>query len=546
MVPDRWLFGPARDLIFGCGLGYLGVIVAVTLAGGRLQQWLPAGLLVILVTITSAPHYGATLLRVYEQRESRRRYAVFSVWISLGLAIAFVTACYWYELGSWMLTLYLNWSPWHYAGQNYGIALMFMHRRGVVVSPTAKRLLYSSFILAFLLTILKVNGKGANIVYGAEGASKANDVAGPIYQFIPMNIPTEFQHPLMVLVFAAYVIATLGAFRLLLRSGSARDLVPSALIVASQALWFVAPTVFHKLGLFGGAVVFSPAHAQYAFLFIAAAHSSQYLWITTYYAKREPTYRTTPRYLSQTMLAGCLIWTLPGLLFAPRLLGTVAYNDGLVFLVAAVVNLHHFVLDGAVWKLRDGRVARVLLRDAGDDVGPMVSSPHHAWIRPTIWAVGLVCFAITFTSNWDREFGIRRGAAAADLERVQAAVSRLAFVGRDRATDRLQLGIVATKNDRDDIALEQFQESIALKPNSIALYEIGHIHSKRQNWPAAVKAYEAAYALAPTQKMMISRLGWALIYKGDSARAIEVLREGLQAHPGDAQLENVLEEAEKR
>ena len=35
-----------------------------------------------------------------------------------------------------------------------------------------------------------------------------------------------------------------------------------------------------------------------------------------------------------------------------------------VLLVASVVNLHHFVLDGAIWKLRDGRVARVLLRTA--------------------------------------------------------------------------------------------------------------------------------------------------------------------------------------
>jgi hypothetical protein len=41
---------------------------------------------------------------------------------------------------------------------------------------------------------------------------------------------------------------------------------------------------------------------------------------------------------------------------------------GLGLLTASIVNLHHFVLDGAIWTLRDGRVARMLLRPAGEGV----------------------------------------------------------------------------------------------------------------------------------------------------------------------------------
>ena len=35
-----------------------------------------------------------------------------------------------------------------------------------------------------------------------------------------------------------------------------------------------------------------------------------------------------------------------------------------VLIVTAVVNIHHFVLDGALWKLRDRRIAALLV-DSG-------------------------------------------------------------------------------------------------------------------------------------------------------------------------------------
>ena len=53
---------------------------------------------------------------------------------------------------------------------------------------------------------------------------------------------------------------------------------------------------------------------------------------------------------------------MPALVFAPQVLGGLPYDLGLGLMVASAVNLHHFVLDGAIWKLRNTRVAGVLLR----------------------------------------------------------------------------------------------------------------------------------------------------------------------------------------
>jgi len=60
--------------------------------------------------------------------------------------------------GSILFTLYLTWSPWHYTAQNYGVALMFLGRRGIEVDPRTKRLLRLSLLLSFWISFLYMHG----------------------------------------------------------------------------------------------------------------------------------------------------------------------------------------------------------------------------------------------------------------------------------------------------------------------------------------------------------------------------------------------------
>ena len=69
-----WLSGPVPDLLWGSGVAYLGVFALLVLAGPWVRGTLP----------------GVTLLRVYEKREERRRYAFFAKYITVLLGIAFV------------------------------------------------------------------------------------------------------------------------------------------------------------------------------------------------------------------------------------------------------------------------------------------------------------------------------------------------------------------------------------------------------------------------------------------------------------------------
>jgi tetratricopeptide (TPR) repeat protein len=240
------------------------------------------------------------------------------------------------------------------------------------------------------------------------------------------------------------------------------------------------------------------------------------------------------------------VWQLPTFVFAPAILGTVAYSDGLRMLVAAVVNLHHFVLDGAVWKLRDGRVASILLR-SGASTGPDLGvAPHRPWLRPTVWAVGAVCFAIAFVSIWEREFGVRRAHANGDIERMRSAVSRLIAIGQDESAIHRNLGILAAREKQPQLALEELEKSLLLAEHPRAWFEIGHLYAGSRDWQRTVSAYEAAYAIDAKPEMLIGRLAGALMRLGDPDRAREVLLEGLLVHPGHSVLAQQLDNVEQR
>ena len=60
-----------------------------------------------------------------------------------------------------------------------------------------------------------------------------------------------------------------------------------------------------------------------------------------------------------TLAAGGIALFIPG----PWLVSYVfQYDFAASFMIfTALVNIHHFILDGAIWKLRDGRIAALLL-----------------------------------------------------------------------------------------------------------------------------------------------------------------------------------------
>ena len=240
----------------------------------------------------------------------------------------------------WIFTLYLTWSPWHYSGQNYGLFMMFARRAGANPGNAERRALYGAFITSYLVLFLGFH----------TGAS-----SDPL--FISLGIPSAAGRWGQIGLGAVFLALSAYGWSRLLRVVAWRKLLPCLTLFSSQFLWFLLPAA---MALFKGMQI---PQSRYSTGVLAVMHSAQYLWITSYYARREarevPGRNWRPSAYFAVLVAGGIALFVPGPWLASRLFHHDFTASFLIF--TALVNLHHFILDGAIWKLRDGRVASLLL-----------------------------------------------------------------------------------------------------------------------------------------------------------------------------------------
>jgi hypothetical protein len=502
---SRWLSGRGSDLALGCGGLYVVVFLLLSFAGPQMRATVPEGLLPLGALLLGAPHYGATLLRVYASREDLDKYRLFAVYSTIALFAAFVVGVYWLALGSLLVTLYLTWSPWHYTGQNYGIALLFLRRRSVPITPLAKRLLYASFLLSWILVVLAIHAERPSVSYAPVSLTSS------AYTFLPVGIPIDVATPLLGVAALAYAFATAGAVFELLRSARWVDIAPALALMGLQALWFSLPVLARATFDVEGIDSLSMQTHVYAFFWIAFGHFAQYLWITTYYARSSRSESRAAPSLLKTLVAGSAIWGVPLLLFSPGLLGNAPFDAGLAVLVAAVVNIHHFILDGAIWKLRDGRIARVLLRsreNPADGTAPHAVGPARSpsGLRAAVAAAGVAYVVTTFVGTWETEFGFYRAAERGDVDRLRTASQRLRWVGRESPSLHAQIALFDARDGDLDAAVAEIERSLALHPTAEAWSILGDLRLRQGRREAAGAAYGQALRLAPDRQDIRRRL----------------------------------------
>jgi hypothetical protein len=534
---ERWLHGPAPDLLFGCALWYVAAFGILCFAGEPIRTGMGAGALPLLALFFGTPHYGATLLRVYGRREDRRAYAIFSVWATLLIVVVFALGVHSALLGSLVLTTYLTWSPWHYTGQNYGLAVMFLRRRGVALPPAVKRVVYASFMLSFLLTFLAQHA-------GVRGSYVPLSYAGAGYRFLSIGLPQPYTSWAISALAVAYVVSLIAAGVLLLRRASARDLLPAAMLALSQALWFSVPLLARHFGIAQSVEPLGADFDTFYFFWIAVGHSVQYVWVTSYYARRAPGWTGLQPYLLKALLAGAVVWTLPVVLFAPGLLGRLSFDAGLGILVASTVNIHHFVLDGAIWKLRDGRVARILLRPASATGPESAGVTGRRWRAALVWALGVACIVITVVVKWESR-AVSSALERGDLGRAIEGTERLAWIGHDSATARRAVADDLARRGNTERAEREYQRALELHPDPVAWYRLGSLYAQAQRFEDALAAYGAGLALDPDQDVLHHAVGMAWLELDRPEKAREAFARAAALEPDHSIHQLMLERTDR-
>lgn len=335
-----WIYDPWLDLIVGCGAWSAPLLVlSYSTVASSARTW--SVIFYVLALFFNYPHYMATLYRAYHRREDFEKYRVFTVHVTALLLATLLLSHFWARLLPWIFTIYLTWSPWHYSGQNYGLFMMFAQRAGANPDKPTRRALYGAFIVSYLILFL---------------AFHTGPSTDPL--FISLGLPALVGDGEQIVLGIAFVVLSMYGLARLARETGWRKLTPSLTLFSSQFLWFLLPSA---MSLIKGLEI---PQNRYSTGVLAVMHSAQYLWITSYYARREATNQSAARnwrplaYFGVLMVGGIALFV-PGPWLASRAFHHDFTASFLIF--TALVNIHHFILDGAIWKLRDGRIASLLL-----------------------------------------------------------------------------------------------------------------------------------------------------------------------------------------
>ncbi|HEV3027136.1 MAG TPA: hypothetical protein VG457_06155 [Planctomycetota bacterium] len=326
------------DILFIGGLS-----IATALAFWGLESAgrpLPGAALALgLAWVVNWPHFSASSYRLYHSKSNLAQYPVTAIAVPLLLVAGVVGALLAPQTaGSAMIKLYLLWSPFHFSGQSRGVTLIYARRLGLSLGRL-DRLACSGFFYASYF----------RLILGQESATGLEFLGGLGYPLfgVPAWLASGAQ--------ALEVLFGIAVLLVFARHGAVagRLRLPILLLPAvTQFVWFEAGS---RIPEFNALVPFF--------------HSLQYLLIAWAMQLRERketvspaidghfVRRETARWWILNVAGGAaLFWALPA---AATWVG-VPSSSGTPILFAAV-QIHHFFVDGVIWKLRNPRVASPLL-----------------------------------------------------------------------------------------------------------------------------------------------------------------------------------------
>lgn len=482
-LSSPWIYGPWLDLLVGCGAWSAPLLLlAFYTAQPYSRAWVFA--FYFLALFFNYPHFMATVYRAYHTHSEFAKYRIFTVHVAALLALAGALAHLWYPLVPWIFTLYICWSPWHYTGQNFGLLMMFARRAGISPTPAERRALHLAFLASYLLLMLSFHT-------GASG--------DPLV--LSLGLPEKLTLPARGVLALSFVVSSGWAFVSMARRGSLRAIIAPFTLTVTQFLWFLLPALIQ---LVSGREI---PQTRYSSGILAVLHSAQYLWITSYYQEREAraagnTQWKFSRYLV-TLIAGGIALFIPGPWIVSRVFHTDFAASFLTF--TAVVNIHHFILDGALWKLRDSRIAALLL-DTRTKTAAMTAGAQNSFTAAARWLAG--------TSSTARS--VRMMAVAVLF--AWGAADQLHFFWASQETSLASLQRAARLNPNDSMIQKRLAKALALSGQR----------------DIAIASLERAASLNPADLSLQEAYGRGLIEAGRSAEAYSLYQRILRRFPRDA------------
>lgn len=362
-APYPWIISPIVDFVFIYGgVFWLLCVLHVALFGwnaanltnlnyhagsaidwGVSQWWVLMGL--ITPVLINNTHTWATYMRIYGSTEDRERFKFYGRYLIWAPLILFAAALVYPPLQGWVIYIHMGWVFQHYTSQTYGVGLIYCYKRQYFMNNREKQIYklllaaISSYVITKLLCIRE------------EMPSDMWGVPLPFADF-----PREIHYAaigFLAIATVAFAAAVINKYR--------RD-----------KKWMPMPTLTMILGvaLLGTVTGYGSIIAWlWAPPFL---HGAQYCLISLSYYLKE---KGLPDGMNSSQIAKALLtkpaikwmaWAIMGgnfiYIVIPHIMADFGWSFmAMVSVVQGCVNFHHFLTDGAIWKLRDEKTRRLLI-----------------------------------------------------------------------------------------------------------------------------------------------------------------------------------------
>ncbi|MBI3505035.1 MAG: hypothetical protein HY059_09355 [Proteobacteria bacterium] len=307
--------------------------------------------------ICNWPHFAATSYRLYHSPDNIKQYPltalIVPILVLFGIVGSFVDQT---VVAPYFIKLVSIWSPYHFSGQTLGISLIYARRAGFMVDKVER-----FFLAAFIYSTFISQTVGFE-----TGRQPFNDSG---IEYPTMGLP---QWTATATTYWMYATAAILVLLMIRRAVKDKKTMPPIILLPAltQFVWFVQGESWLSFAEF-----------------VPFFHSMQYMLIAWSLQLKEKMDREAIAPSKGYVLAESARWGVGNFILGACLFSGIPWTVAKVFgiplpvstvIVISGVQIHHFFIDGVIWKLKRKTVASPLMANLGQILGTAQRAPRGA------------------------------------------------------------------------------------------------------------------------------------------------------------------------
>lgn len=324
------------DFTFLCGISFL--LYGFAWSTKTFEASMETKQIVSLIAwFINWPHFAATSYRLYSDRNHRNQFPITTYIVPLILiALLGLSLSAPETIGVGFVKFYFLWSAMHFSAQSFGITQLYLSRAGIKIDRISRSLIWCVIYFSFVYTFV------------------ASQVGISTQDYFALKIPS-FQLPFWMKEVTQFLYATLMVMFILWFALQKKRKIEIPWMVfwitVTQCIWY--------------SVYFISFFNE----FVPMLHCLQYLFLAYFIEMKEKGLDSgvskkqfgllwlSGKWAAINIFGGALLFY-----YLPLLGPLLGYKNAGAFtaLVWSFVQIHHFFVDGVIWKLRYSTTASPL------------------------------------------------------------------------------------------------------------------------------------------------------------------------------------------